>query len=156
MGLCSGDARLLHLAAVIRASLRIFLWVDIDCNLVATIPLCMHPLQKRNAPVTPCAGTLAQRQFARNTGAFTLEKSGEFPQADPETQADMIVRLHRPSLGRGAQLQSLHAPIRNAQGTNNMAIAIPAVVAFMLRRECKPRIHDADKSEDACTIGGRH
>jgi len=75
---------------------------------------------------------LAQRQFARHTRAFTLKKRGEFPQADAEAEADMIVRLHQPSLVWRTQLQPLHSPVGDAQGTNDMSIPVPAIIVFML------------------------
>lgn len=156
MGLRGSHARLLHLASVVRPSLRIFPWFDIDCDLLSALPLRMHALQKWNAPVAPRAGTLAEGQLARDSRAFTLQEGREFPQADAETEADMIILLHPQSLGHWTQLQSLNAPIRNAEGTDHMTTAIPPIIPFMLWRECQPRIHDADKGEHTRSFHCRH
>jgi len=46
-----------------------------------------------------CTGALAERELTGHTGTLALKISGDLPQADAETEADMIVWLHQPSLG---------------------------------------------------------
>jgi len=133
MALCRGHALLFHLASIVRALLRILRRLDIKRDRLANLPLRMHPLEEWHAPVASGAGSVAERQLARDTRSFTFEEGGEFPQTNPKAEADMIIRLHQePSLADWAQLQSLHSPVGNTQRANNMPISIPAVVALML------------------------